>query len=96
MLAGNVVKCGISDNGSVPEPIRRGRGLTIIGELAGSLGGHIQTSCAAEGTCFLVSFPLTVAEQRAVGATRVVRLKRRKMRRPRRLQAAGTEHQGAG
>jgi two-component sensor histidine kinase len=26
MLAGNVVKCGISDNGSAPEPIRRGRG----------------------------------------------------------------------
>ena len=28
MLAGNVVKCRISDNGSVPEPIRRGRGLS--------------------------------------------------------------------
>ena len=27
MLAGNVVKCGVSDNGSAPEPIRRGRGL---------------------------------------------------------------------
>src|SRR6266850_7688481 len=31
MLAGNVVKCRVSDNGSAPEPIRRGRGLAIIG-----------------------------------------------------------------
>jgi two-component sensor histidine kinase len=92
MLAGNVVKCGISDNGSAPELIRRGRGLAIIGELAGSLGGRVHTSCAAEGTSFLVTFPLTEAEQRAAGANRVVRLKRRKMGRPQRLQASGTAH----
>src|ERR1700761_5153486 len=30
MLAGNVVKCWVSDNGSAPKPIRRGRGLTIV------------------------------------------------------------------
>src|ERR1700681_1254567 len=82
MLAGNVVKCGVSDNGSAPEPIRRGRGLAIIGELASSLGGRVHTSCAAEGYSFLVTFPLTEAEQRAADATHVV-LKRRKMRRPR-------------
>jgi two-component sensor histidine kinase len=40
MLAGNIVKCGVSDNGSAPEPIRRGRGLTIVGELVSSLGGR--------------------------------------------------------
>src|SRR5260221_4451676 len=88
MLAGNVVKCRVSDNGSAPEPIRRGRGLAIIGELACSLGGRVHTSCTAEGYSFLVTFPLTEAEQRAAGATRVVRLKRRKMRGPRRLQAS--------
>jgi len=33
-------------------------------------------ACAAEGTYFLVTFPLTQAEQRAAGATHVVRLKR--------------------
>jgi two-component sensor histidine kinase len=82
MLAGNVVKCRVSDNGSAPEPIRRGRGLAIIGELAGSLGGHVHTSCAAEGSYFLVTFPLTEAEQRAAGAAHVVKLKRRKTRRP--------------
>jgi two-component sensor histidine kinase len=96
MLAGNVVKCGVSDNGSAAEPIRRDRGLAIIGELASSLGGRVHTSCAAEGTCFLVTFPLTEAERRAAGATHVVKLKRRKMRRPQRLQASKTGNLGAG
>ena len=32
-LVGKVVRCGVSDNGSASEPIRRGRGLAIIGEL---------------------------------------------------------------
>jgi two-component sensor histidine kinase len=86
MLVGNIVKCAVSDNGSAPAPVRRGRGLTIIGELAGSLGGRIHTSCAAEGSSFLLTFPLTEAEQRAAGATHVALLKRRKMRRPQRLQ----------
>jgi two-component sensor histidine kinase len=82
MLAGNVVKCRVSDNGSAPEPVRRGRGLAIIGELASSLGGRVHTSCAAEGSSFLLTFPLTEAEQRAAGPTHVAKLKRRKMRRP--------------
>jgi two-component sensor histidine kinase len=95
MLAGNVVKCRVSDNGSASEPIHRGRGLAIIGELASSLGGRVHTSCADDGSSFLVSFPLTVAEQRAAGATHAV-LKRRKMRRPRQLEASRTEDVGAG
>src|SRR5271169_5157172 len=87
MLAGNIVKCRVSDNGSAPEPVRRGRGLTIIGELASSLGGRVHTSCAAEGSSFLLTFPLTEAEQRGAGATHAV-LKRRKMGGPRRLEAS--------
>jgi two-component sensor histidine kinase len=71
MLAGNVVKCRVFDNGSAPESVRRGRGLTIIGELAGSLGGRVHTSCAAEGSYVLVTLPLTEAEQRAAGVTHV-------------------------
>src|ERR1700719_3028433 len=74
MLAGNVVKCGVSDNGSAAEPVRRGRGLAIIGELASSLGGRVLTSCATEGTSSLVTFPLTEAEQRAAGATHIFKL----------------------
>jgi two-component sensor histidine kinase len=86
LLVGNVVKCRISDNGSAPEPIRRGRGLAIIGELASSLGGRVHTSCAAAGCSFLLTFPLTVAEERAASVTHIV-LKRRKMGGPQRLQA---------
>jgi two-component sensor histidine kinase len=88
MLAGDIVKCRVSDNGSAPEPVRRGRGLSIIGELATSLGGRVHTTCAAEGCSFLLTFRLTEAEQRAAGATPVVRLKRRKTRQPQRLEAS--------
>jgi two-component sensor histidine kinase len=88
MLAGNVLKCKVADNGSAPEPIRRGRGLAIIGDLASSLGGRVHTTCAAEGSSVLLTFPLTEVEQRAAGATHVVRLEQRKMRRPKRLRAS--------
>jgi two-component sensor histidine kinase len=87
LLVGNVVKCRVSDNGWASEPVRRGRGLTIISELAGSLGGRIHTSCAAEGYSFLLTFPLIAAEQRAACVSHVV-LKRRKMGRRQRLQAS--------
>ena len=96
MLAGKVVKCVVSDNGSMPEPVRRGRGLTIVGELTNSLGGHVHISCAAEKSSFLLTFPLTDAEQRAASATHVVRLKRRSMRCPHRLEVSRTEDMGAG
>jgi two-component sensor histidine kinase len=96
VLAGNVVKCRVADNGSAPKSIRRGRGLAIVGELVSSLLGHVHTSCAAEGSSFLLTFPLTEAEQRAADATHVVLLKRRKMRRARRLRASGTEDRAAG
>jgi two-component sensor histidine kinase len=95
MLAGNVVKCGVSDNGSAPEPIRRGRGLTIVGELVSSLGGRFHTFCAAEGSYFLITFPLTEAEQCAARATLDVRSKRKKTRRPLRLRVS-SENLGAG
>src|SRR5262249_47032366 len=38
LLAGNIVKCRVCDNGSRSEPFRRGAGLTIIGQLAQQLG----------------------------------------------------------
>jgi len=100
MLAGNIVKCRVRDNGSTPEPFRRGEGLAIIGELASSLGGRVHTSCAAEGSSFLLTFPLTDTEQRAAAATHAALFKRRKVRRPRRLQtsrskATGIEGTGA-
>ena len=51
--------------------------------------GRVHTSYAAEGYSFLPTFPLTEAERRADGAAHVVLLKRRKRRRPQRLQASG-------
>src|SRR5437667_2180137 len=39
LLAGSVVRCAVSDNGSASDLVVRGRGLTIVGELASSLGG---------------------------------------------------------
>ena len=95
MLAGNVVKCRVSDNGLAPEPIRRGRGLTIIGELASSLGGRIHASCATEGYSFLVTFTLTNAEQRAAGVAHVL-LKLRKMGQPQQFEASSTEDLAVG
>jgi two-component sensor histidine kinase len=91
MLSANVVKCKVSDNGSAPAPVRRGRGLAIIGELASSLGGRVHTSCAAEGSYFLLTFPLTEAEQRSAGAIDFGPLKRRKARRARQLPPPSTE-----
>jgi two-component sensor histidine kinase len=96
MLTGNVVKCRVSDNGSASEPVRRGRGLAIIGELAGSLGARVHTSCAADGSSFLLTFPLTESEQRVAGTAHAVPLKGRKIRRPRQVQASGTNDLEAG
>ena len=87
LLAGNVVRCRLSDNGSAPEPIRRGRGLDIVVELASSLGGRVHTSCAADGYSILITLPLVEAEQRAASVTHGV-LKQRKMGRAQRLQAS--------
>jgi two-component sensor histidine kinase len=95
-LAGNIVKCRVCDNGSTPEPFRPGGGLAIIGELASSLGGRVHASCAAEGSSFLLTFPLTDTEQRAAAATHVVLFKRRKIRRPRRLQPSRSKALGTG
>ena len=95
-LAGNIVECRVCDNGSTPEPFRPGGGLAIIGELASSLGGRVHTSYAAEGSSFLLTFPLTDIEQRAAAATHLVLFKRRKKRRPRRLQTSGSRALGTG
>jgi two-component sensor histidine kinase len=94
MLVGKIVKCSVSDNGSTREPFRHGGGLTTIGELARSLGGRVHTSCAAGGSSFLLTFPLTETEQRADAANHVALFKRRKMRRPRPLQASRSKALG--
>ena len=91
-LAGGIVKCRVSDNGSAPEPVRRGRGLTIIGELISSLGGRIHTSCAAEGCSVLLTFPLMEGEQRTAGGREAsLPAKPRCMLRGRRAELLGSD-----
>lgn len=95
LLANNVVRCAVSDNGSASDLTVRGRGLTIVGELAGSLGGRVHASCSAEGSSFLLTFPLTESEQHTSGATHVVS-KRRKVRRSHTLQVPRAEDAAVG
>jgi two-component sensor histidine kinase len=95
LLAGNVVRCAVSDNGSASDLIVLGRGLTIVGELAGSLGGRVHAARAAEGSSFLLTFPLTESEQRADRATQVV-LKKSKVRRSHQSRVPRAGHAAAG
>jgi len=95
LLAGNLVKCAVSDNGSASDLIMSGRGLTIVGELASSLGGRLHASCAPEGSSFLLTFPLNESEQRAAGTTHVV-LKRTKVHRSHKSHVPRAEDAGAG
>jgi two-component sensor histidine kinase len=83
LLAGNVVRCAVSDNGSASDLIVRGRGLTIVDELASSLGGRVHASCAVEGSSILLTFPLIESEQRAASAALA-----RDVRRSKRAEAA--------
>jgi two-component sensor histidine kinase len=65
MRAGSWVNCRVTDNGSGLGRIKLGRGLRIVGELASSLGGHIDRTSGAMWTSFGLDFPLTQREQRA-------------------------------
>jgi hypothetical protein len=59
-----------SDGGGQSWTLIYSRGLlAIIDELATSLGGHVHTTCDADGSSFLRTFPLTEAEQSVDSAT---------------------------
>jgi two-component sensor histidine kinase len=65
MRAGSWVNCRVTDNGSGLGRIKLGRGLRIVGELASSLGGHIDRTSGPIWNSFSLNFPLTQREQRA-------------------------------
>ena len=67
--AGASVRCTVSDNGSVSAEVKPGRGLSIVRDLAKSLGGQFDHSFGAEGSCFVLVFPYTKREQRSNRAT---------------------------
>jgi two-component sensor histidine kinase len=65
MRAGSWVNCRVTDNGSGLGRIKLGRGLRIVGELAGSLGGRIDRTSGPMWNSVSLDFPLTQREQRA-------------------------------
>jgi two-component sensor histidine kinase len=69
LRAGGFVKCTVSDNGAAPPRTGLGRGLTIVADLAESLGGYVDHAFA-KGSSFTLVFPLTQNEQRASRSTK--------------------------
>ena len=55
--AGNFVECRVSDDGKSPRQIQRGRGLSIIHELAKHLDGRLEQSFGMDGSSSLLVFP---------------------------------------
>jgi two-component sensor histidine kinase len=66
--AGAYARCEVSDNGSAAAGARPARGLKIIGDLAKSLGGHVDHSFSVRGTSFMLAMPFIVSEQKANGS----------------------------
>ena len=66
LQAGGFASCKVTDNGSASADVRPGRGLTIVGDLATSLGGHANRSFEATGSTVSVIFPFSQDEKRAI------------------------------
>jgi two-component sensor histidine kinase len=62
---GAMVRCRVSDNGSVSAEIKAGRGFRILDDLCQSLGGRVHHSFGADGCYFALTLPLTEHEQQA-------------------------------
>jgi two-component sensor histidine kinase len=54
---GTVAECSVLDNGSAPARIEPGRGLKIIDELTGSLGGRFERKLGPRGSSSTLIFP---------------------------------------
>lgn len=62
---GGSMQCRVSDNGLVSAGFKAGRGLRLMTELSHSLGGQLDHSVGAEGSCFSLVLPFTEQEQQA-------------------------------
>jgi two-component sensor histidine kinase len=80
-LEGALVKCRVSDNGSVSAGIKPGRGLRILDDLCQSLGGQVYHWFGADGSYFTLALPFTEHEQQAnrepAGASRSTKFRRK-------------------
>jgi len=62
-IAGHSVSCRVSDTGSGSPALRREEGLSIVRDLAKTLGGDLNHEVGVEGAAFTFVFPLTQREQ---------------------------------
>lgn len=62
--------CTVTDNGSAPENVRPGQGLTIVRALAGDLSGSVDHQFGPRGTIVTLSFPVFDTEVDSVALDR--------------------------
>ena len=62
-----VVECMVTDNGSAPANVRRGRGLTIVDELVKGLDGCLNQKFGYTGSVSVLTFPYIGEPQRRRG-----------------------------
>jgi two-component sensor histidine kinase len=61
------VECSVTDDGSAPADIQRGRGLTIVHELVKDLDGHIDQKFGHTGSRSILTFPYNAELQQKGG-----------------------------
>jgi two-component sensor histidine kinase len=61
------VECKVTDNGSAPADVRRGRGLTIVDELVKGLDGCLNQKFGHTGSISVLTIPHTGEPQRRRG-----------------------------
>jgi two-component sensor histidine kinase len=62
---GELVECRVTDNGSAPENVRPGRGLTIVDELVKGFDGRLSQQFGHTGSISVLTFPYTGEPQRS-------------------------------
>jgi two-component sensor histidine kinase len=76
-LAHPVVKCIITDNGTLATRLKPARGLGLVRDLSKSLGGRLEYGFGSEHSSFLLVFLLSERERRANRAVASRRARRR-------------------
>ena len=61
------VECSVTDDGSAPTDVQRGRGLTIVHELVEDLDGRIYQKFGHTGSRSILTFPYNAEPQRGGG-----------------------------
>jgi two-component sensor histidine kinase len=65
----SLVECRVADNGRGNIPIRRGRGLTIVESLVGTLGASIEYLAGEHGSAVVVILPRRASDAAGSAAT---------------------------